>query len=54
VKKISKIVDYFQDIFFIIGGSRKKIIHMSFLFLFVSLLDLVGIGLVGVLVQPSG
>ena len=48
MKKILNIVNYFKDIFFIVGDSKRKIFYMSLLFLGVSLLDLIGIGFIGI------
>jgi ATP-binding cassette, subfamily B, bacterial PglK len=48
---VKVIINYINDILFIIGDSKGKIIPMVFFFLLVSFLDLVGIGFIGAFVS---
>ena len=49
---------YLSEIFFLLGKDRRKLIGLLILFLMSSLLELIGIGLIGpylsIMVDPEG
>tara|TARA_B110000858_G_C17715963_1_gene432913 strand:+ start:270 stop:449 length:180 start_codon:yes stop_codon:yes gene_type:complete len=46
-----KLTEYLKQIYFLSGNNKNKLVGIIFLFIFTSILDLVGIGIISIYVS---